>query len=193
MPLLPREPFVHPEGLFDRGGATVRGEERWWVLHTRARAEKSVARAAHRNGIAYFLPQYERRWRAEGRTFSAHLPLFPGYVFLYGDHAARQTVLETRLVANAIAVVDQDGLRGDLERVYRLVATGASLLPEEGLAPGDRVVIVDGPLQGFEGKVLRRGKQTRLTIEVEFVRRGVSVEIESRMVRPLARREAVGV
>ena len=45
------------------------------VLHTRARAEKSVARAALRHGIAFFLPLHKRRWRDKGRTFTSCVPL----------------------------------------------------------------------------------------------------------------------
>ena len=77
-------------------------------------------------------------------------------------------------------------MRRDLERVYSLMATGAPLAPEERLAPGSLVEITSGPLVGLTGKVLRRGKQLKLIVEVQFLQRGVSVEIESWMIQPLS-------
>jgi transcription antitermination factor NusG len=69
--------------------------------------------------------------------------------------------------------------------VYRLVCSGQPLLPEERLQPGTPVELVAGALTGLRGKVIRRGKQLRLVVEVELLQRGVSVEIESQQVQPL--------
>jgi transcriptional antiterminator RfaH len=144
-----------------------------------------LARTAHEQSIPFFLPVYTRRWQNAGRTFSAHLPLFPGYFFLHSDEVERQKLLEGRFVANSLPVIDQDRLHSDLARVYELMARGLTMTPEEQLCPGTRVRITDGPMRGMEGKVLRQGKKLRLVIEVDFVRRGVSVEIENWMVAAL--------
>jgi transcriptional antiterminator RfaH len=185
MPILSCEPFVYPEGLFEEDQGAAEGGTRWWVLHTRPRAEKSLARTAHRHEVPFFLPLYKRRWRNAGRTFSAFLPLFPGYLFLCGGDEARQRLLDTRFVANCLPVADQARLRGELARVYDLMTAGVPMTPEEKLVPGTRVLITGGPMRGVEGKVVRHGKQLRLVLEVEFIRRGVSVEVESWMVKPI--------
>jgi transcriptional antiterminator RfaH len=185
MPLLQKEPCVYPEGLLTRPHPEGDGEARWWVLHTRPRAEKAVARVAYGERISFFLPVYHRRWLNAGRKFSAYLPLFPGYVFLHGDNQGRQRLLETNSVAQSIPVADQGQLHGDLMRVYRLIEAGMPMTPEDQVQPGARVVITEGPLQGFEGKVTRCGRHLKLWVEVEFIRRGVSVEIDRHLVRPL--------
>ena len=46
------------------------------------------------------------------------------------------------------------------------------------------IEITAGPLTGLEGKILRRGKQLKFFVEVQFLQRGVSVEIESWMFEP---------
>ena len=58
------------------------------------------------------------------------------------------------------------------------------LTPEERLKPGALVEITSGPLAGLEGKVIRRGKQLKFIVEVQFLQSGVSVEIESWMIEP---------
>ncbi len=182
MPLLELETFIQPDGLLttpildsDLGS--------WWVLHTRPRAEKTLARRFTDRGTNFYLPLYPREWKNRGRKFHSYLPLFPGYVFLCGDANARYAALETNLVANVIRVDDQDQLHCDLARVHNLLATGAPVTPEDRLEPGDPVEVIAGPLAGLEGKVLKRGKQLKFVIEVKFLRSAVSAEVESWMIQ----------
>src|SRR5947209_7589955 len=186
MPLLSAESSFFPETLFSGDGSCQEAVPDWLVVYTRARAEKALARSLLARGVGFFLPLHERRWLSpSGRTRCSHLPLFPGYVFLYGAAEARWHALETGLVSRCLSVADQVGLHRDLARVYRLISSGAPLLPEERLEPGDLVEIVYGSLTGLVAKVIRRGKQLRLVVEVQLLQRGVSVEIDSHMVQPL--------
>jgi transcriptional antiterminator RfaH len=185
MPLLALETFVFPDELFG-GDLTLAGD--WWVLHTRPRVEKALARKFLDRRTPFFLPLYQREWRKSGRLFRSHLPLFPGYVFLHGAGQDRLAALETNLVARVIPVSDQMQLHADLERVYRLVTSGKPLVPEHRLLPGDWVEITCGPLQGLEGRIIRSAKGLKFFVEVEFLQQGVSVEVDSSMIQPCDRR-----
>ena len=187
MPVLPLEPFVFPEDLFARPIDFATTPSRWWVLHTRPRAEKALARSLLQHNVCFFLPLFHRDRRVRGRVVTSHLPLFPGYVFLLGDQQARLQALTTNLVAHPLAVGDQPELHADLERVYSLMASGASVAPEERLPPGTPVEITAGPLSGLEGKVIRRGRRMKFVIEVHFLQRGASVEIDRWMIEPRGR------
>jgi transcription antitermination factor NusG len=192
MPLLPPEPFVYPETLLsDDPPRDEDSSFRWWVLHTRPRAEKSLARQLLHDRTSFFLPVSHQRWRNKGRLLRSYPPLFPGYVFLRGADDARLSALKTNLVANILPVADQDQLQADLVRVRSLMESGAPLSPEEHPEPGTPVEITAGPLAGLEGKVLRRGRQFHFVIEVRLLQQGVSVEIESWMFRPVKPSPAV--
>jgi transcription antitermination factor NusG len=184
MPLLPAEPALFPEDLLTTP-IDPTGDARWWVLHTRPRAEKALARKARASGLSHFLPQYERRWNANGRWRVAHLPLFTGYVFLYGDLTVRRSALETNLVANCLPVPDGQRLRSELEAVWRLMTCADGLNPESRMVPGTRVEIIGGPLAGLQGTVIRVGSRSRFFVEVSFLQRGVSAEVEGWMIKPL--------
>src|SRR4029077_115544 len=97
--------------------------------------------------------------------------------------------LETNLVANVLNVMDQEQLFQDLFQVHQLINSGASLTPEERLQPGARVEIIGGPFAGMEGNIISR-KNLRLVVEVRFIHQGVSVDIESWMIRTAATRPA---
>lgn len=186
MPLLPLEPFVFPDELLTAPMEGLDTTGRWLVLHTRPRTEKALARKFLSRGLAFFLPLYQRKWRSRGRLQCSHLPLFPGYIFLHGDEGARLQALETNLVARWLPVPDQIRLHQDLARVYRLIVAEAAMTPEDRLLPGTAVEIIQGPLAGLEGTVIRRGKQLKVFVEVQFLQRGVSVEIESWMLQPVS-------
>jgi transcription antitermination factor NusG len=185
MPLLPLEPCLFPGDLFDKAAFILSDAQRWWVLHTRPRAEKALARHLVGRGLSFFLPVYHRQWRNRGRRQSSYLPLFPGYVFLRGDDEARVSALTTNLVVNVLREADQGQLEADLRRVNRLMNSGLALSPEERLAPGTVVRLTAGPFKGLEGKILRRGKELRFVVEVHLLQRGVSVDVDGWMMEPL--------
>lgn len=185
MPLLPLEPFIHTKEILSGPLPEVDGPQRWWLLHTRPRAEKALARRMLSQEICFFLPLYKRTWRSRNRFLTSYLPLFSGYLFLCGDGQARQRALETNLVANCLVVGDQARMWADLARVYALMASGSALSPEDRLVPGTRVEIVSGSLTGIQGKIAKRGTQLRFFVDVDFLQQGVSIEIESWMLRPL--------
>jgi transcription antitermination factor NusG len=180
MPILPLEPFVYPNNLFEQTAAADAKDGRWWVLRTRPRAEKALARHLLGRNLGFFLPQYKKR----SRTAASYHPLFAGYMFLHGDADDRVHALETNQVAQVISVEDQMQLHSDLVRVHGLMLTDAALSPEERLQPGMLVEIVGGPLMGMKGKIVTRQNKLRFLVEVRFLQQGVSVDVESWMIQP---------
>ena len=177
----------------DRVPELTDASQRWWVLHTRPRAEKALARRFLHYRLPFYLPLYERQIRSAGRLLRSYLPLFPGYVFLNGDDQGRLQAVQTNLVARVLPVEDQLQLHADLKRVHYLLGAGLPILPAARLQPGTRVAIVSGPLAGLEGKVLRWGKHCTFFVEVQFLQRGVSVELDGRMVEPLTDARSAGI
>lgn len=185
MPLLAREECIFPEDLLANEERPVPVDACWWVLHTRPRAEKALARRFCKTGQPFFLPLYEKQWCSRGRRQRSYLPLFPGYVFLQGNNEARLRALETNLVAQVLPVTNQQELAADLQRVHRVIRSGQFLAPEDQWQPGQWVTIREGALAGVAGRILRRGKTLKLLVEVRLLRRGVSVELEEWMIESL--------
>ncbi len=183
MPVLPLEPFVYPELLLSAADDRPTGQ--WWVLHTRPRAEKTIARRLLQREVNFYLPLHERPLISRGSRSVSHLPLFPGYVFLHGDADARVVALETNMLVGCIPVVDQGRLWRDLENVYRLATMEADLRAEMRMLPGQQVEIIAGSLQGMQGRWIRQGGRGRFFVEVQMLSQGVSVEIEDWMVQAL--------
>ena len=176
MPLLPKEPEIFPETIFDSA-------EPWRVAHVRSRHEKVLARHLLQNGVAFYVPQMEKSVARSGRRFVAHVPLFAGYVFFRGDAAARQTALRSNIVAKLIEVENQSLLTEELRQIRRLQLAGASLIPVEEFVAGDPVRIAEGAFAGYQGTVVRSGRGDRLLVSVSLLRKAVSVEFPRQAVK----------
>ncbi len=190
MPVLAEEPCLFPEDLLQEptGADQSDGpasERVWWVIYTKSRQEKSLARDLLGYRIPFYLPQVSRDHLIRGHRVHAHVPVFPGYLFLYGSAEERVDSLKTNRISRILPVPTQDKLARDLRQLANLIATGAPLTIEQRLTPGQKVRIRNGPMAGFEGTVVQRRGGDRLLIAVSFLQQGVSVEINDFMVDPI--------
>jgi transcriptional antiterminator RfaH len=184
MPLLPAEPSVYPENLLD-GFTMELSHRRWWALHTKPRQEKSLARQLFGQELCYYLPQMSKTLIHRGRKRKSFVPLFAGYLFLFGDEAERARSLGTNRVTQVLPVADGEELRRDLQQIYQLIAANAALSIESRLAPGQQVRVKSGAFMGMEGTVLQRRGECRLLVAVNFLQRGVSVQIDDFLLEPI--------
>lgn len=178
------EPVLFPELLLDDAPCES-GERRWWVFYTKARQEKAVARQMLGWEIPFYLPLVKKRIHCRGRKFLAHVPLFTGYMFLYGSVEERVRALTTNRIVCTLDVPNPDRLRFELRQLRHLIAIDAPLTVEARLAPGRRVRVRGGSFMGIEGTVLKRRGQTRLLVAVDFLQQGASVEIEDCLLEPI--------
>ncbi|HEX4143226.1 MAG TPA: transcription termination/antitermination NusG family protein [Pirellulales bacterium] len=182
MPILSAEPDLFPSDLL----ADVGAADSWWVVYTLARREKELMRRLRSLGIGHYGPLLRKRNRsAAGRVRESFVPLFPSYVFLRGDDAARQQALATKCVSRTLPVPDSAGLVRDLQQVCRLLASDAPLEPEARIEPGRRVRVRSGSMLGLQGTVVKRRGKDWLVVVVEFLQQGVSVLLEDFQVEPI--------
>jgi len=153
-------------------------EGRWWVLHTKPRQERVLAKTLANVSVRHFLPLIRRRRTDRHRRVDSTIPLFPGYVFLCGDEADRLAALRTNRIARILEVPDQDRLRRELSHVGRIVDGENSVELYPGLRNGSRCQVISGPLTGLEGIVLRRRGPWRVYVAVTFLGHSAELEIE---------------
>jgi len=183
MPVLPQEVPIYPENLLDE--PPVQAGRLWWAVYTKARQEKSLARELLKYQVPFYLPLVPKRSLRRGRSVQSFLPLFTGYLFVFGSEEERLRTLTTNRVSHMLPVPDQEQLRGDLQSVHRLIQLQAPLTVESRLTTGRRVRIRTGAMMGLEGVVETRKGGCRLVVAVTFLQQGVSVEIDDFQVEPI--------
>jgi transcriptional antiterminator RfaH len=184
MPILAAETTVFPDNLLENW-MELNGGRQWWVVHTKARQEKSLSRELLSQETPFYLPLIRKSNLIRGRKVNSHIPLFPGYLFVLGTDDDRRRVMETNRACQALCVGEADRLVRDLRDVQRLIDANAPLTVEARLAPGRRVRIHSGSLAGLEGEIIRRRDELRLLVRVNFLQKGVSMEIDDFLLEPI--------
>lgn len=186
MPILPHEPDIYPEDLLDEERVEPDPSAQWWVLYTLARREKVLGRHLRTMGIPYYCPLIRRRTRSpSGRVRTSYVPLFAGYVFLFGSDEQRGRSMTTNCVSRCLQVPRGEELARDLRQIHRLIEAEAPLTPESRIEPGNRVRIRSGSLVGLEGTVIRRRGLERLLVVVTFLQQGASIQLEDYQVEAI--------
>lgn len=168
-------------GLEEYRDAAECGIARWYAAYTKARHEKKVAAHLEMKRVEAFLPLYKATHLWNGRRALLHLPLFPGYIFVRTSLQERLRVLEApgliQLVGSRNAPIPLPD--AEIEQLRACLSLGLNPEPIPYLNAGDVVRILDGPLAGWKGKVLRRDGETRLVLSVDLIMRSVAVKVEA--------------
>ena len=156
----------------------------WHVLHTQYQHEKNVARALVGKGFEVLLPLYTsvHRWKDRKKLLS--LPLFPCYVFVQSPPDRWLPILSTPGVHSVVSFGGTPSVvpYSEIEAVRRISEGPLKAEPHPFLQCGDRVRLIEGPLQGLEGLLVRKKSLWKFLVSVEMLQRSVAVEVDSSMV-----------
>lgn len=163
-------------------------EPHWYAVRTRSRHEKRVhAQLADRPGIDVFLPLWERRSRWKDRIKRITEPLFPGYCFARFRRPDRLQVLKAFGVVGLVGAGGEPEPipDGEIEAIRTLAGSRLRYQPFPFLVEGMAVEVIRGPLMGVRGRLLRKGRESRIVLSVTLIRQSVSVEMDAADVTPV--------
>jgi len=161
--------------------------EQWYAAYTSPRHEKAVVRQLQVRHVEAFLPLYTsiRRWK-NGCQVAIEQPLFPGYVFVHVEQRHSVKVLQ---VPGVVSIVSS-GRTPAVLPAQEIEALRAGLPhrhyePHPYLAVGDRVCIIEGPLAGMAGVLVRRKNHYRVVLNLDLIMQSVAVEIATDEIEPI--------
>jgi transcription antitermination factor NusG len=161
----------------------------WYAVWTRSNCERLVADQLSAKAFAPFLPEMTVRSRRGGASRGAspliQVPIFPGYLFVRHamDKASYIEILKARGV---VRILDGGWTRltpipaVEVDAIERLASAGLQVLPHAYFQTGDRVRVVDGPLEGVEGLFVRdKPNRGRLVLSINLLQASVAVEVDA--------------
>lgn len=159
----------------------------WCAVQTQARAEDKAAFHLRRQGYAVFLPKHLKRRKHARRVDWVPAPLFPRYLFVALDDGAsrwwsiRSTVGVSNLVCfGKTPAMVPAGIIAEIEA--RQDENGMVKLRPGVFRPGERVRIIDGPLNELEGLFECASDEARVTILLDLMGRQVKVRVPAETV-----------
>ncbi len=179
MPILKQESDLFPNDLLEKEDLLSQPDHFWWCVYTLSRREKGLMRKLRELKVAHYGPVIPKRFRSpNGRLRTSWIPLFPNYVFMFGNDQSRISALTTNCINRCEKIEDSGQLVQDLKRIHSIIASGVPMTPEGMLSPGNSVRVKSGHFAGFEGTVIRREGKTRFSITIQYLSQGVSVEMD---------------
>ncbi len=160
------------------------GPPPWCVVHARPRAEKGIGRFCDRQGLAWYLPLRVREHRYGSRRKWFTSPWFGGYVFVQADAAGQTTLRRCDHVARILPVPDPETLHAVLADLHRALAAGKVREVMPYLEAGQPVRVLEGPLRGVQGILVRAGDAARFAIRVDLIGQAAILDVDPRMLGP---------
>ena len=145
--------------------------KKWFVLQAKPRTEALVYKQIFGKGIKAFLPQVEKVRIWSDRKKKVSVPLFPGYVFVYGDEEERIRAIEN--TSGAIRYIFFEGRPAEIRsREIKLIEDSLKepekiTLEEKRISKGDDVIVTHGIFKGMKGKVNEFRGNYKLTVNLE--------------------------
>ena len=152
----------------------------WYVVRVRTRSEERVSAVLNEKRVETFLPCWEERRRYSDRIRRLSIPVFSGYVFCRIKLAERLPVLDTPGVQYLVGATGPEAIQDDvITGLQKAFSQADRVSPVEYLKTGDAVRVLDGPLAGITGMLLRTKGTHRLIISVDALHRSVAVEVDA--------------
>ena len=158
----------------------------WYALRCKPRKEDVVWRQVRTQGFEAFYPLL--RVQPVNPRSRKHRPYFPGYLFVRADisevglstfqwmpHAIGLVVF-----GDEAAIVPENLIHAIQRRVEEISAAGGELF--DGLNPGDKVMIDEGPFAGYEAIFDARipgSERVRVLLQLLTSQRNVPVELNA--------------
>ncbi|HKW34669.1 MAG TPA: transcription termination/antitermination NusG family protein [Candidatus Acidoferrum sp.] len=152
----------------------------WFAILVRTGREKSANLLLENSGYECILPVCKSTRRWSDRTKVIEVPLFPGYLFCRMNPHNRLTVLMTPGVMQIVGVgktpipVEQE----EIEAIQRVQKSGLSAMPWPYIQIGNVAQILQGPLRGLTGIIVKIKSGVKLVLSVSLLQRSVAVEVE---------------
>lgn len=162
------------------GGMTTSLKKHWFAAYTRSRHEKAVAAKLEFLEIVHFLPLYSHVSRWKDRKVKLQLPLFPSYVFVCTQPDQRIRILQ---LPGVLSLVSSNGKpvdmpEGDIERLQASLLQGVEFEPHDYLQVGQRVRLIRGPFEGYEGILQQKKNKTQIVMSIHQIMRSFALTVE---------------
>ena len=152
----------------------------WFAILARTGREKTANLLLENSGYECFLPVSKSTRRWSDRTKVIEVPLFPGYLFCRMNPHNRLTVLMTPGVMQIVGVgkapipVEEE----EIAALQRVQKSGLSAMPWPYMQIGNVAQILEGPLRGLTGIIVRIKSRMKLVLSVSLLQRSVAVEVQ---------------
>ncbi|MBR3840871.1 MAG: antiterminator LoaP [Erysipelotrichales bacterium] len=152
----------------------------WYVLFVKSRNETKICEALLRENYDAFIPMKEVIFRKSGMVEKVKKIMFPSYVFVETDEDYITFNENLKLIKTKVSGIvrnlkyDNEGTapltEPEIQLLNRLLGKKRVMEHSMGVIEGDRIIITEGPLMGFESQIIHVDRHKRqATLELDIL------------------------
>jgi transcription elongation factor/antiterminator RfaH len=173
-----------------RSGLALRGNERWYLVHTLPHNERPAQLHLGAQGYRTHFPTIQKTIRHARKLRTVQAPLFPRYVFLILD-LGRDRWLSVRGTVGVSSLFTSEDRpvpvpEGIVETLIQNSDEANLALFSSGLTTGQSVRILSGPFANFVGKLERLDAAGRVRVLLDMMGTAVPVALRRGAICPAA-------
>ena len=151
----------------------------WIAIYTKSRHEKTVAKKLEMKNFEVYLPLLRERRKWSDRKKWIEYPLFKSYLFIKTQLKNSIFILKTPGIIRIVKFGDKIAIvnANHINAIKLMISGGYKPNSTDYFIKGDPVQVIDGPLKGIEGEVIRVDDRDRLLIRINSIKHSVSIKI----------------
>ena len=159
---------------------TLEKEKFWFALYTKPKSEFKAEEQIKSIGIDHYLPTIIKEKQWSDRKKKIIEPVIRGYIFIFADEKERLLALEQYSIVRC--VFDRGRAAKipawQIENLKKMLSTKSEIFLHDGLMPGKKVIIKNGPFEGVVGVVqeYEDGKKT-IAVSIDLLNRSIITHI----------------
>lgn len=157
----------------------------WMAIYTKPRREKKLAEYALKNQISYYLPLFESVKYYDRKKVIYTKPMFTSYLFVKASHSDKQLLCVSGHTVSFLSIIDEKGFLEELNYIRQVRAKKVDITSHQYLEKGTRVRFIEGPMKGVTGLVADVKNIKKVVLQVNILRRAISVTAESNILEIL--------
>lgn len=160
--------------------------EKWIAVYTKSRHEKVVIQNLENINIEAYCPIFKERRQWSDRKRWVEFPLFRSYVFAKIELKNSVYILQTMGVHHIIKFQGNISIIPDeiIQNIKSMIDGGFTVEQVEYFVKGDEVIVVDGPLKGMDGIVVKIKNENKLVLKIEVIQQAIAVQIHPGYLKP---------
>ena len=160
--------------------------EKWIAVYTKSRHEKVVIQNLENKNIEAYCPIFKERRQWSDRKRWVEFPLFRSYVFAKIELKNSIYILQTMGVHHIIKFQGNISIIPDeiIQNIKSMIDGGFTVEQVEYFVKGDEVIVVDGPLKGMDGIVVKIKNENKLVLKIEAIQQAIAVQIHPGYLKP---------
>jgi transcriptional antiterminator RfaH len=162
----------------------------WYLIHTKPKQETIAKDNLERQDYIVYLPMAVIRRKRRGKTVRVVEAMFPRYLFIHLSEQTddwgpiRSSIGVSSLIRFGIepARIPQtliDALRA------RENSEGIHELPVKDFEQGQKVVISEGPFEGYEALFTSHEGNERVSLLLKIAGKGIKIQLKQSLIEPL--------